>query len=617
MADMKLFIELLARSTGLKRELKDSEQGFQRFGSIAKREMASIRQSARSLGGVLAGLGVSLSALKGFQSATGLQEAVLDVKMNLQEAGGDAGVLNKQLDRVRQTASVIQKQMPFGAQEVVGIENVLLKAGLKMEDVAAKSGAAWAAAALATISKEAPSAMGEGLVAMASPFNIKGDQYGDLANYIQKVDQASVAKIPDLVEGMKYVAGTAANMKIPAQDILRAMGAMSQQGMRGSMAGTSLNDFLIRMVGTSHMARKVMAALNQELGRTGKQKLEFFDKKGTLKSFNTIIPELRKSLSGMTDQKKLFVMEKIFGEQGGRAAFALIHEGAGSWEEVGENIGKAADMQTKLNTRMEGFSANLKSLTGTAQTTAAAIFDPWLGFLTKIVAKTNDATDAIGKFAEKNPSKLLPIAGAGLVVGGLLAGKYGARGIGGLLKGGASTAIGVAEGKALQAAAGVTPVFITNWPANLGGSVVADAIGGAVGGGAAAGGGKKAAGWLARKFGVLAGSSMGLASAEILPLLLAGGAGYGVGTGLNHALGGISGWASGGKYKGTGWAGEQVYDMFHPEPAKGSQKNEIKIDLQIDSGGRVFARSNDMSTSANIGGKNGSFFDALMNTGAW
>jgi TP901 family phage tail tape measure protein len=615
MADMKLFIELLARSTSLKRELKDSEQGFQRFGTVAKREMASIRQSARSLGGVLAGLGVSLSALKGFQASTGLQEAVLDVKMNLQEAGGDAGVLNKQLDRVRQTASVIQKQMPFGAMEVVGIENVLLKAGLKMEDVASKSGAAWAAAALATISKEAPAAMGEGLVAMASPFNIKGDQYGDLANYIQKVDQASVAKIPDLVEGMKYVAGTAANMKVPAQDILRAMGAMSQQGMRGSMAGTSLNDFLIRMVGTSRIARKVMGALNQELGRTGKQKLEFFDKKGTLKSFNTIIPEMRKSLVGMTDQKKLFVMEKIFGEQGGRAAFALIHEGAGSWEEVGENISKAADMQTKLNTRMEGFSANLKSLIGTAQTTAAAIFDPWLGFLTKIVAKTNEATDAIGKFAEKNPSKLLPIAGAGLVVGGLLAGKYGARGLGALLKGGASTALGVAEGKALQAAAGVTPVFVTNWPVTLGGSAVVDALGG-VAGGAAAGGGKKAAGWMMRKFGLLAGSSMGLASTELLPLLLAGGAGYGVGTGLNYGLGGLSGWASGGKYKGTGWAGDQVYDMFHPEPAKGFQKNEIKIDLQIDSAGRIFARSNDMNTSAGIGGKRGSFFDALLTTEA-
>jgi hypothetical protein len=36
---------------------------------------------------------------------------------------------------------------------------------------------------------------------------------------------------------------------------------------------------------------------------------------------------------------------------------------------------------------------------------------------------------------------------------------------GNLLKGPAGTAAGVAQGRALQAAAGVTPVFVTNWPA--------------------------------------------------------------------------------------------------------------------------------------------------------
>lgn len=589
MADMRLFIELLARSTGLKRELKDSERGFQRFGSAARREMQSIQQSARSLGGILAGLGVSLSALKAFQSATGLQEAVLDVKMNLQEAGGDAGVLNKQLDRVRRTASVIQKQMPFGAMEVVGIENVLLKAGLKMEDVASKSGAAWAAAALATISKEAPATMGEGLVAMASPFNIKGDQYGDLANYIQKVDQASVAKIADLVEGMKYVAGTAANMKVPAQDILRAMGVMSQQGMRGSMAGTALNDFLLRMVGTSHIARKVMAALNQELDLTGKKKLDFFDKKGTLKSFNTIIPELRKGLEGLTDKKKLFVMEKIFGEQGGRAAFAIIHEGAGSWEEVGENIGKAADMQAKLNTRMEGFSANLKSLGGTSQTTAAAIFDPWLGALTKIIAKTNEAVDAIGKFAEKNPSKLLPIAGGGLVLGGLLAAKYGVKGLSGLLKNGTSTAIGIGQGIAIQAATGVTPVFITNWPGGIlpGGSGLPDNLPGKKG--------------LAAKIG----KYLGPAAMYSLPVAV------GAAPFVSSYIGETAmenGWAS--ETISRDDARNQVMGIGGYKP-----KNDIKIDINFDALGRAFVRTNDLNSRADVNSmRRGNFFAALTST---
>lgn len=563
----------------------------------------------------------------GVAAAAGMQEATLDVKMNLMESGQNAADLAKQLAVVRETADSIQKQMPFGSQEVMGIENVLLKNGLAMKDVTAQGGAAWAAAALATISKEAPQAMGEGLIAMASPFNLKGGQFAEIANFIQKVDQASVTTIPELVEGMKYVSGTASNMKVSWQDTLHAMGAMSQQGLRGSMAGTSLNDFLIRMVGTSRIEQRVMAALNQELKHTGKAPLEFFDA-GKLKPLPAIINNLRTSLSGLTDQKRMFVLQKIFGEQGARAAFALIHEGAGSWEEVGDSIGKAADMQQKLSTRLEGFNANVKTLGGSTKTALANLFDPMLKPLTAATKMTNELVDAVGKLAKKHPTATMTgnalaagaIAAAGvyglvsLAKGGLAATRVfkGMKGLGG-------TALGIAEGLGIQAATGVQPVFVTN-ASDISGGGVPGIVGGA--GGVASFTAIAIAsipvvaaavmGYLSTKTGEhLADKEAEWRSIDDLKrlrkqhMILGGGAdSYQVKTIDNE----LKRW---GHDDGI-WA-----RTFDSSGGKYPAKNDIKIDIRFDDMGRPFINIGDMNTTTKVStakSKRGVFFDALMTT---
>ncbi|MBV5339187.1 MAG: phage tail tape measure protein [Deltaproteobacteria bacterium] len=159
-------------------------------------------------------------------------------------------------------------------------------------------------------------------------------------------------------------------------------------------------------------------------------------------------------------------------------------------------------------------------------------------------------------------------------------------------------------------ASGVTSVFVVNWPGS--GVPIPGALGGAAG--AAAGG--AAASTAAIAVGVAA-----------IPAIVAAVAGYvSIKTGKNLAQNEAS-WRSSKDLAeirarhmvmGGGESSFQVktIDAEQTRRWQSALKNEIKIDLQIDSGGRVSARSNDMSTSANIGGRRGSFFDALMSTEA-
>jgi TP901 family phage tail tape measure protein len=442
------------------------------------------------------------------------------------------------------------------------------------------------------MAKTDPQSIGEGMITIAAPFNLKGGEYAEVANFLQKVDQASVSTIPDLFEGMKMVAGQAAMMKVSWKDTLIAMGTLSQSGLKGTMGGTALGDFFERLVAGSRITRKMIAAVNADLARQGKQPLKFWDDKGHLKQLPVIIKNLRESMSGFTDEKKLLIMHKIFETQGGRAAAALMHEGAGSWEEVAAGVGKAADIQEKLNIRMEGFNANLKSLSGTSQTTAASFFSPWLEPLNAIIQKANDATAALGKFADKHPKTTDTVNGV-LAAGVATAAGYGAYKLakagwygGKVLKGlrglpGASLAMGVAEGKAVQAATGVQPVFITNWPNSFGtAAAVANA------GGIVAGGGGRAA---------LAGT---LATAGLVTSVVAAPLISKIISDAQRA----NGWDSHAFGRGT-----KEYEVM----GVGGKKRDINLTVQIDSQGRLISRSDDMGSQIKTV-RRGAFFDDML-----
>lgn len=579
---IKLAIQFTAIDmlSGIVSRLRNSIPSLGEAGRKVKSDFDQMEQSiTKGLKAIAVGYYTLKKIKPGVDNAADLQEALIDVRMNLLEAGKSANDLNAELAQVKSTAIDVSKTSPFSAKDIVQVENTLLKAGLKMKDVIGKGGAAWAATALATITKEAPAGISEALVSIASPFNIKGQGYGELADFLQKVDTASVTSVPELMEGMKYVAGTAANMRVSWKDTLAAMGAMSQQGLRGTVAGTSLNQFLLRLNAITPMSRKAM----QHLG------LNFHDAAGRLKPLNEIIDQLRDKTGKLTDKQKMMFLEKIFDTEGARSALALMHEGEGSWEAVNESIGKAVSLQDKMNERLKGFNASVQALAGTSKTTLANIFDPLLSPLTRVIDFLNEIVFKIGEIASKNRTLASLVSGGMAVTGAAVAGyglvnilKGGAagmrvlKGVGGvkgLLKSLGGTASGIAQGKAVEAATGVTPVFVTNWPLKFmaGESSPIDALKS----------GPLSSGGIVDTTAKSKGLLNSLAGKAGLVGLAATG-GYAVGSGINWALDRVIEKITG-EDKGLGGA---IYDWLHNDAIKNN------INISIDKDGRVRQEGN-------------------------
>ena len=64
MADMKLFLQILANASGLKREMGESGTAVSRFTQGAKREFSSLKGALGGIEGKLAGLGISIGEAK-------------------------------------------------------------------------------------------------------------------------------------------------------------------------------------------------------------------------------------------------------------------------------------------------------------------------------------------------------------------------------------------------------------------------------------------------------------------------------------------------------------------------------------------------------------------------
>lgn len=600
---MKLALQLTAVDmlSGVLSRAKSSISSLGDAGRKVKKDFDIMEQSITRGLKAIAVSAYTINKLKpGVSAAADLQEAMLGVKMNLAGSAKNAKELTSMLSKVKGTAITVSADAPFSAEDVVRIENSLLKAGLDLEDVTGKSGAAFAATALASLSGEAPEMIGDALAAIGTQFSLKGEGYSEFADWLVRVDDAGSAKVPLLISGLRMAGSQANAIGISAKDSVTSLGALAVLGER---AGSAYNNFLGALIAKGNKLKRM--------------DLNFFEQ-GEFIGMDRVTAMLKERFGDIADtQKRLNILQEIFGEEGGRAANEFINSAKG-FREIEDAAKDSLSMAEKMTIWGEGMNAALAKLGGTARSTLANLFNPLLKPLKEFIDLLNQGTSKLGEMAAK--SKVLAggvsygmaavALGAGgygmfnLLKGGLAGTRVlkGVGGIKGLLGGFSGTAAGIAKGKAVEAATGVTPVFVTNWPATMGAAgMAADMATGSPGGIL-----KKSVGWLKK----LPGLSVGAAGAGTTATagIAALAAGAAAGTIINKIAGWVSGKLTDDKYSGSGWLGNMFYDWRHPEDKKPETKNNINLNVRIDEKGRVFTESDNMNTELNTTLNRGKFF---------
>ncbi len=528
---------------GYLRAVRQGETATRSFGRTAKAEFDKLRQFWSSYQGQLAGLGLGGGFLVAQRNAAVLQKTLTQVRLT-------AGMSAQEQEEAYRNMFALVRRNGGVMEETVGGFNNLIQAGLKYKEAMRATEAISIAKAVTGASENS---LSSGLTVGAANFNFDLAKPGEATRMLDQMAVAGRlgnAELENLSDIFARVAQRAQTAGMGFKTTLAFIEGLSQIERQPERLAT-LADSTLRLFTNAHYAKDAEKA-------TG---VKFFNRDGSRREALATLEDMRKKYRALTtDAQRFQFVNKAFGKadldtQRGLAALFSTDglQNIREFEKAIENAGGtlARDLPTAVANAADQGSRLKNTLREAAENFARPINDS----VSRMIKYTLDSKDAGGLGV--SGGALVGSAGA-LALGGYAAARFLPPVLRGLVGRSGGIAAGVATGTALKAA-GVTPVYVTNWAEmNGGGGLggVAGAAGGAAGGAA-----------LARvlTLGRMAGG-----------VGLAGAAGYGVGTGIYKF--GLEGNAAG-NVLGRGMA--NILSFFGNKGAGSSVRAEYELEKAL------------------------------------
>lgn len=454
--DLELALRLSADATLLLGGLAKGENGLRKFGSAAKREMDALVNFAGSVEGKLAQLGLGVSA-----AAATMQSAQLD--KDLKQLQLTAGATAEQADVLRQSWMEAQIATGQGVDELKSGSDALIAAGL---NIGQANGSVMAMAETMAVAKTDARLLGQAMGVASQNFNIDLSNQREAALLLDKMvvagrlGNAELENLPDI---FAKVGGNAKAANLGLDQTLALVETLSAFEPQAERLGT-LVDSTLRVFTNDTYRRNAEKA-------TG---IKFFNKDESRRDAVNVIEDIKSKYDKLTtDLRRNNFIAKAFGTADQETIKGIRNLLAGKsmddfttkWKSIADAGGTVKhDLPDAINNAVDQTGRLKGALRQAADDFAKPINEAISGAIQwGMDSKSNGGLGLDGKEI---------IGGATLGALGLFgAARYGGKAIQGIAGKLGGTAAGVATGKALEEAAGVTPVYVVNMPDSLGGTI--------------------------------------------------------------------------------------------------------------------------------------------------
>lgn len=466
----KLFGTIAVKNTEANSAIDETTNKAQSFSQKLSDKFTDVGSKATKLGTKLS---LGLTAPIAFIGTKAIQ-ATADFEYAMSEVGAISGATGDDLAALESKAKEMGETTKFSASESAEALKYMAMAGWKTSDMlngldgvlnlAAASGADLGTTS--DIVTDALTAMGYSA----------GDA-GKLADVMAAASSNANTNVELMGETFKYAGTMAGTMGYSMEDVALAIGLMANSGIKGSMAGTSLNAIISRLATNTNGATDCI----NELG------VEFYNADGTARNFGDVMSELREATRGLTTEQKAEIASTVAGEEAKKGLLAILNASASDYDKlsvaINNSSGSAKKMADTMSNNLSGQITLLKSqLEGLAIQFVTLIMPylkqgvEWLSKVCEWIAGLDDGTKRMlitvgGIVAAAGPvliffGKVSSGIGEIIKVGGLLIGGIGKlspaisgiMGIGSKLIGGIGGLIGkVTGGGGLIAALGAIP----------------------------------------------------------------------------------------------------------------------------------------------------------------
>lgn len=321
-----------------------------------------------------------------------------DFEAQMSRVQAIAGATADELEQLTNQAIDLGASTSFSASEVAaGMEN-LASAGFTTQeimdampgllDLAASSGAD-----LARSSEIAASAI--------RGFGLEANSSAHIADVFAEASARTNAQVEDMGEAMKYIAPVANTMGLSIEEVAAAIGIMSDAGIKGEQAGTTLRGALTRLTKPTDK----MVAVMDELG------ISFYDNEGKMKSLTEMISMLQDATSGLTEEQQQYALTTLFGTESLSGMVALISRGSDDLADMTKEFenadGAAKDM---ADTMLDNTKGSIEELKSSLESAGIAIQKSLSPFIRDLAKKIQDLVDDFNDLTDEEKENVIKTA---------------------------------------------------------------------------------------------------------------------------------------------------------------------------------------------------------------
>lgn len=242
-------------------------------------------------------------------------------------------------------------------------------------------------------------------------FGMDAGEAGHVADVFARAAADTNAETKDMGYALKY-AGTAANSAgWTLEQTAAAIGIMSDAGIKGEQAGTTLRGALTRLM-------KPTAAMNDTMEQYG---ISIYDSNGKMKSLSGITEQLQSKLGGLSDEQKNSALATLFGTESLSGMLALMNAGPNEIDKLTKSLensdGSAKEMAKTMQNNLKGA---LEEAGGSLETMAITIYEDLEPTFTRIVKAFTDMVNAFNGLPEPVRKFIVVFAAILAVAGPLL-----------------------------------------------------------------------------------------------------------------------------------------------------------------------------------------------------
>jgi TP901 family phage tail tape measure protein len=434
----------------LQTELKQVDSELKKQNSswfLMSERLTAVGPKLKSVGDGMTSVGKDLT-MKVTAPIVGLgiasAKVAIDFEAQMDRVGAIAGATSTDMDKLSKSALDLGANTSKSASEVaLGMENMAAMGFEVNEILGAMPGIISAAEA-----SGADMAQTADVVASAlNAFGLEATEASRVADVLAQSANQSAADITDLQFAFKYAAPIANTLGISMEELAASVGIMTDAGIKGEQAGTTLRGGLIAL---AHPAEKT-SKLMKTMGIT----VEGANKKFV--GLSPLIKNITESLKGQSDVQKLATLAQLVGTEAASGFLTLIEAGPAQIDKMTTSLENSAGASAKTAAIMkDNLKGALEELGGTLETAAITVG----GILTPSIKKASETVKGLVEdfqtLSPETQKNILMFAGIAaaigpvLVIGGTLISSVGTitTAIGGLTGGvaGAGGALAILTG---------------------------------------------------------------------------------------------------------------------------------------------------------------------------